>query len=112
MRSLIPQFERRLKALGDHPMVGETRSCGLVGALEMVSSKRTRKPFDPKKAVGPSVVRMIQEHGLILRAIGDSIAICPPMIITEAELDTLFDRLELGLKDALVWAHHENLLEA
>lgn len=112
VRSLIPQFERRLKALGDHPMVGETRSCGLVGALEMVSSKQTRKPFDPKKAVGPTVVRMIQEHGLILRAIGDSIAICPPMIITEAELDALFDRLELGLKDALAWAHHENLLEA
>ena len=112
VRSLIPQFERRLKALGDHPMVGETRSCGLVGALEMVSSKQTRKPFDPKKAVGPTVVRMIQEHGLILRAIGDSIALCPPMIITEDELDTLFDRLELGLKDALAWAHHENLLEA
>ena len=112
VRSLIPQFERRLKALGDHPMVGETRNCGLVGALEMVSSKKTRKPFDPKKAVGPSVVRMIQEHGLILRAIGDSIALCPPMIITEDELDTLFDRLELGLKDALAWAHHENLLEA
>ena len=50
--------------------------------------------------------------GLILRAIGDSIALCPPMIITSQELDELFNRLELGLNDALEWVRREKLMEA
>ena len=112
VRSLVPQFERRLDALREHPLVGETRHCGLVGALEMVADKASHKPFDPKKTVGAVAVRFIQERGLILRAIGDSIALCPPMIITSQELDELFDRLELGLNDALEWVRREKLMEA
>ncbi|MFZ1813304.1 MAG: aminotransferase [Rhizobiaceae bacterium] len=109
---VAPTFEARLKALEAHPLAGEARFKGLVGALELVSNKKTRQPFDPKKAVGATVAKFIQEQGLIVRAIGDSLALCPPMIITEAELDELFDRMEKGLDAALDWVRREDLLQA
>src|SRR6478609_665442 len=51
-----PQFQKRLMALGDHPLVGEARGMGLVGAIELAADKRSKTPFDPKKGVGGQVV--------------------------------------------------------
>jgi 4-aminobutyrate---pyruvate transaminase len=112
VRSLSPQFERRMKAIAEHPMVGEARHCGLVGAVELVADKTTRRSFDASKAVGPNTAKFCEKHGLILRAIGDSIALCPPMIITPEELDELFDRLEKALDDAEAWVSKEGLRTA
>ena len=75
-------FEGRLDKLGDHPLVGEARAVGLIGALELVADKKTKRAFDPKKAVGAACVDLLQELGLIIRAMGDSVAFCPPLIIT------------------------------
>ncbi|MBV8839550.1 MAG: aminotransferase class III-fold pyridoxal phosphate-dependent enzyme, partial [Alphaproteobacteria bacterium] len=94
----MPQFQKRLKALGDHPLVGEARGIGMVGALELSAVKREKKPFDPKKAVGAQVVAQAQADGLIVRGIaGDVITICPPLIIKPAEIDELFDKLGRAL---------------
>ena len=49
----------------------------------------------------------LQEHGVILRAIGDTIALCPPMIISDDELNQLFDKLELALNETMDWAVKE-----
>ncbi len=100
VRALAPLFAERMTKIGQHPLVGEARFSGLVGGAELVADKDTRRPFDSKKGVGPLTSRLIEENGAILRSIGDTIAICPPMIITEAELNELFDRFEAGLAKA------------
>ena len=109
VRKLMPLFERRMKAIGEHRLVGEARFCGLVGGAEIVADKQSKRCFDPRQGVGPETARLIEENGAILRALGDTIAICPPMVITEAELDELFDRFEKGLDAAEAWVSKEGL---
>jgi 4-aminobutyrate--pyruvate transaminase len=110
VRRIAPQFQARLAALGGHPLVGDTRGIGLVGACELVHRKSTKAAFDAKLAVGAKCMHFCQEHGLIVRAIGDVIALCPPFVITPAEIDEVFDKLERGLDDTLAWATREKLL--
>lgn len=112
VRKLSPLFEARMKTLADHPLVGNVRSRGLVGGVELVADKKTKQPFDPKTAVGAQVARFLEARGAILRAIGDTVALCPPMIISEAELNELFDRLELALGDTEGWVSKEKLRAA
>ena len=107
VRDMSPLFEKRVSAFEDHPMVGNTRAKGLVGAIEFSADKKNRTPFDPKLGVGMRCVMALQEHGVILRAIGDTIALCPPMIISDDELNQLFDKLELALNETMDWAVRE-----
>ena len=109
VRDVAPHFQRRLKAFADHPLIGEARGIGLIGALEPVSDKKTRRGFDAAKAVGPGLVARAQEQGLILRAIGDAVAFCPPLIITESEIDEMFDRFARALDETEAWVSRENL---
>jgi len=109
VRKLAPLFEARMKKIAEHPLVGEARYCGLVGGVELVADKSSKRSFDPKKGVGPQTAKFCESHGAILRAIGDTIALCPPMIINEAELGELFDRLETSLNDAEAWVSKEGL---
>lgn len=96
------RFQTRLRALGDHPLVGEARGVGLIGAVELVQDKAARRNFDPAEKVGPWVANRAQQRGLIVRAlINDTIAVCPPLIITEPQIDALFDMLGAALDDAL-----------
>jgi 4-aminobutyrate--pyruvate transaminase len=109
----MPQFQKRLMALADHPLVGEARGMGMVGAIELTSDKRAKKPLDPKRGVGAQVVSHAQAEGLIVRFIaGDVVSICPPMIIKPAEIDELFDKLTRALDKTLDWAKREQLLAA
>ncbi|HEY7663044.1 MAG TPA: aminotransferase [Xanthobacteraceae bacterium] len=106
-----PQFQGRLARLGEHPLVGEARGVGLVGAVELVADKSTKASFDPKAGVGPRAVRCAEEEGLIVRFIaGDVLSICPPLIITPEEIDQLFDRLGRAIDRTLDWAKRERLL--
>jgi len=107
VQSLMPRFAERVTALGDHPLVGETRLGGFVAGIELVADKASKRSFAPTKGVGPRTIQFLETHGAILRAIGDSIAICPPLVITEAEIDLLFDRLEAALNDAEDWVRRE-----
>lgn len=92
VRTLSPHFLARLKALESHPLAIETRGIGLIGALEL-------KPRDGFAAgqLGPKLAMILQEHGLISRAVGDSMALCPPLIITEPQIDAIFDIFEASL---------------
>jgi 4-aminobutyrate--pyruvate transaminase len=107
VRARAPQFEARLAKLAEHPLVGNVRSKGLVGGVELVADKATKRSFDIKKGVAAKAAAFLQERGAILRAIGDTIALCPPMIISEAELDELFDRLAAALDDCENWVRAE-----
>jgi 4-aminobutyrate--pyruvate transaminase len=107
----IPQFQQHLKRLGEHPLVGEARGLGLMGGLELVADKRSKRAFDPKQGVAARCVRLAEEEGLIVRAvIGDTVTVCPPLIISADETDELFGRLARALDRTLDWAKRERLL--
>jgi 4-aminobutyrate--pyruvate transaminase len=108
-----PRFQARLSALAEHPLVGEARGIGLIGGLEIVADKATKRQFDPKKAVAAKVAAFAQGEGLICRNLfGDRIALCPPLIISEAEIDELFDRLTRALDRTAAWVAQEGLQAA
>jgi 4-aminobutyrate---pyruvate transaminase len=108
-----PQFQARLAALGEHPLVGEARGYGMVGAVELVADKASKRGFEAKVGVGPRAVRLAEEEGLIVRFIaGDVISICPPLIIAPDEIDTLFERLTRALDRTLDWVKRERLIGA
>lgn len=106
-KKVAPRFQARLRKLADHPLVGEARGVGLIGAVELVADKRTKRPFDPKTQVGATTINTMQELGLILRNIQDSVAFCPPLIITEAQIDEMFDIAEKGLDRIEAWVRKE-----
>ncbi len=101
VRAVAPRFQERLADLGRHSLVGEARGVGLIGALEIVADKSSKALY-PAEAKAAALVseKVLAEH-LILRPLpGDVVGICPPLIITEAEIDDLFDRLGRGLDAA------------
>ncbi len=110
--AMTPVFERRFNALRDHELIGEVRAKGLVGAAEIVENKKTRASFDPKKLVGATMMKFAQERGLMVRSMIDSVALCPPLIITEAEINEMFDRYEAALDDTTQWIKKEGLRAA
>ena len=108
-----PLFQKRLSALADHPLVGEARGIGLIGGLEIVADKATKSQFAPEKGVAAKAVGFAQAEGLIVRSLfGDRIAVCPPLIITEPEIDEMFDRLTRALDRTADWATGEGLRPA
>ena len=110
VRHLTPQFQARLAALGEHPLVGEARGIGLLGAVELVRNKETKAQFDAGLAIGTKCLGFCQERGLIARAIGDSVALCPPYVVTPEQIDEIFDLFKKGLDDTLDWATREKIL--
>jgi 4-aminobutyrate---pyruvate transaminase len=104
VRNMTPALQQGLQKFADHPMVGNVRGVGLIGAVELAENKQLRKPFDPKRGVGAYLVRRAQAHGLILRVMaGDIISFCPPLIITELQINELLSRFERALDDTANW---------
>jgi len=111
--ALMPQFRSGLNRLGEHPLVGEARGLGLMGGIELVADKRTKRAFDAKAGVAMHCVAAAQAEGLIVRALaGDTVSLCPPLIISAQELDLLFGRLSRALDRTLEWARNEKLMAA
>ncbi len=105
VNQIAPLFQKRLRDYLQRPHVGEARGVGLIGAIELVADKHTRKPFDPSLKVGARLAQHALEEGLVVRAMGDAIALCPPLIITETEMQAMFacldralDKLQASLK--------------
>jgi 4-aminobutyrate--pyruvate transaminase len=102
--ALAPQFADALRRLGEHPLVGEARGIGLIGGLELVADKRTKRAFDPKLGVAARCVAAAQNEGLIVRHLGgDTVSLCPPLIISPQELGEMFERLGRALDRTLAW---------
>jgi putrescine aminotransferase len=96
-----PYLARALATLNGHPIVGEARSLGLIGAVEIVARKGTNERFCGKEGTaGPLVRDACIRNGLMVRAIRDSIVMCPPLIITRAEIDQLVNILGRSLTEA------------
>ncbi|HRO60945.1 MAG TPA: aminotransferase class III-fold pyridoxal phosphate-dependent enzyme, partial [Burkholderiaceae bacterium] len=98
VQSIAPRFLQRLKRLGEHPLVGEARGVGLIGAVELSADKAGRTAFDPAAKVGARVAQLALDEGLVVRAMGDTVAFCPPLIITAEQVDEMFDRFERTLQ--------------
>jgi 4-aminobutyrate---pyruvate transaminase len=99
-----PQFQGHLRRLADHPLVGNARGLGLVGGIELVADKATKRSFDPKQGVAARCVAFAEEEGLIVRALAqDTISVCPPLVITPEEIDELFRRLDKALARTQAW---------
>lgn len=92
-----------LQRLASGPLVGEVRGCGLIAAVELVADKPTKAPFGTVGQLGKYFTARAQHNGLIVRGIGDSIALCPPLIISAGEVDLLLERFQRSLDDTLAW---------
>lgn len=104
VRNVAPAFQAGLRKFADHPLIGDVRGVGLIGAVELAENKHARKPFDPKRTVGAYLVRRAQEHGLILRVMGgDVISFSPPLIITEPQIQEMLQRFGKALDDTAAW---------
>jgi 4-aminobutyrate--pyruvate transaminase len=96
------RFAAGLNALLDHPLVGDARHRGLLGALELVSDKATKRPFDTRLGLADRIFAIAYRHGLVFRSFGDHIlGFAPALTITEAELDEVFVRLRRVLDEML-----------
>lgn len=101
VRNVMPLFAERMDALNRFECVGHTRSVGLIGAAEFVIEPGTNKKIDPSIKFAAKVVKMAQDEGVILRALPlDGMAFCPPLIITEDEINLMFDRVEKVMPEA------------
>ena len=109
VREIAPRFQERIRSFADHPLVGETRGVGLIGAVELVADKATKRPFEPTQAVGRTCSEIAEGHGLIVRSLVDSVAFCPPLIITETQIDDMFDRFAKALEETESWVEKNDL---
>jgi putrescine---pyruvate transaminase len=97
---LGPYLARALRRLDAHPLVGEARSLGLIGGVEIVARKGSNERFAGKEGSAAPMVRdLCIRNGLMVRAIRDTIVFCPPLIITHAEIDRLVDTVGAALTE-------------
>ena len=79
----------------DH--IGEARGMGLMGALEAVQDKAGKVPFDGSLSVSERIANASTDAGLICRPLGQAVVLCPPFIMTDAQMDEMFEKLEQAL---------------
>ena len=102
-------LQARLREFADHPLVGEVSGVGMIGALELVADKASKKPFDGMK-VGQFCAKAAEDNGLIIRPLGGNrVAVCPPLIIETAHVDELIEKFGAALSLTLDWVTAEKL---
>lgn len=101
-QAMSPHFAAGLDALLDHPLVGDSRHRGLLGALELVSNKDSKQGFDASLKLSERIATAAYRNRLVFRAFGDNIlGFAPALCYTEAEFALLFERLKQTLDDVL-----------
>ncbi|MEM7072346.1 MAG: aminotransferase [Pseudomonadota bacterium] len=100
---LAPVLARGFQRLADHRLVGDQRSLGMIGAVELVRDKETKAAFDPGMKLAARLGASARDRGLMVRPLaGDIVALCPPLVIDQATLELVFERFASALDD--VWA--------
>lgn len=94
-------MQKRLRELADHELVGEVRGVGLIAGVELVADKATRAPWKNAGALGLLVNGHLQENGVISRNMGDTLGFCPPLIITESQVDDMVAAVKKALDASL-----------
>lgn len=111
VRAVAPRMQSGLRSrFADHPLVGEVRGIGLIGAVELVADKESRANFDPSRKIAARAAKLCEQHGVISRALpGDSLGFSPPLIITESEIDEMLDRVRAALDELAVQLRRESV---
>ncbi|PLS21750.1 aspartate aminotransferase family protein [Neptunicoccus cionae] len=105
-----PYLAQKWREISDHPMVGEARIIGMMGALELSPDKANRAPFKADKGtVGLRCRERCFANGLVMRHVGDTMIISPPLIMTEANIDLLFERAVKSLDETLAGLKSDGL---
>jgi putrescine aminotransferase len=96
-----PYLAKRLRDVAAHRLVGEARSEGLIGAVEIVADKRTNERFAGREGQAAQLVRdLCIKNGLMVRAVRDSLVMSPPLVISRAEIDSLVSIILKSLDEA------------
>ncbi|WP_095589262.1 aspartate aminotransferase family protein [Actibacterium ureilyticum] len=103
-------FQDGLSKFADHPLVGEVRGVGLIAGIELAKDKAKRQSFEPAGTIAPKVAALAAEEGLICRAVYETVALCPPLIVTEDDIAQILERMGRALDRALDWAKAEGLV--
>ncbi|MFB2531834.1 aminotransferase [Paracoccus sp. p3-h83] len=98
VKRLAPRLEKGLAEIAQNPNIGELRGVGFMWALEAVRDRATKEPFPGTLSVSERIANTCTDMGLICRPLGQSIVLCPPFILTEAQMDEMFDKLDRALK--------------
>jgi 4-aminobutyrate--pyruvate transaminase len=111
VRTVGAHMQKELRRrFAEHPLVGEVRGVGLIGAVELVADKEKRQNFDATARVGGRFTKLIEQHGVIGRTVpGDILCFSPPLVITEAEVDEMLDRIGKALDELTVQLRREQI---
>jgi len=90
-------LKKRWQEFENHPLVGEVRTVGMLGAIELVEDKDKRKFFASSKKVGDTCRDFCFENNLVMRALHDAMVVSPPLTITVEQIDEMFDLVKLCL---------------
>jgi putrescine aminotransferase len=107
VRDLAPALKDKMTALADHPLVGEVRTCGFIGAIELVRDKGSRARFAPEGRVGLMARDRCVANGVIMRACWDTLVFAPPFSISEADMDHWAERARRALDQTFDQVRHE-----
>jgi 4-aminobutyrate--pyruvate transaminase len=111
VRKTGPHMQKRLhERFANHPLVGEVRGVGMVGAIELVADKASKKNFDPSLKIGPRLTKLGEAEGVILRGLAnDTVAFSPPLVITIPEIDEMIERTGRALDALSVQLRRESI---
>ncbi len=87
---IAPYFQQKLFEMADHPLVGQVRGVGMLGAIQLSPEKPSNKQFSKGGVVSMVCREHCMENGLVMRAVDDAMILSPPLIITESQIDELF----------------------
>ncbi len=97
VRAGAPRMEAGLAQIAQNPNIGELRGIGYMWALEAVQDRATKTPFDGALSVSERIANTCTDHGLICRPLGQSVVLCPPFTLRDAEMDEMLDKLDAAL---------------
>lgn len=109
MQPKIVRLGQHLRRIGRHPMVGDVRQCGLIGAVEVVRDQQSKEPFPWQEKRGMRLCESIRRRGVWLRPLGNVLVIMPPLSISLAEIDLLAQAVEEALHDTASWLDSNEL---
>ncbi len=103
VRATAPAMQDGIRKFAGHPLAGEVTGIGMLSVMELVADRETRAPFPPEMKVGAYLVARAEEHGLIIRALGDRIGFSPPLIITPAQIADMYASFGAALDETHGW---------
>jgi len=111
VQRVAKHFAAKLDRYRQHPLVGEVRRIGLMAAIELVADRASRAGFDQTGQVSARLKQRCEAHGLIVRTVQarDSVAFSPPLVISEAEIDEVFERFDTALEETTRWVEDSGL---